>query len=239
MERISMPSYIKVNRDINEPVKFNWSDKVWDDLLIPNPEMEKQLAPISYRGILALVLGSAEWVIWRINKYLLDSIPFQVIEAAWAGIIDWRYIKSFEVPDWSEQEEKIPYHIGSCLDFTFWQVKEAFILARRNQPFWECCVSISNLAIYILDDVQIFKNWQQLAIERLTNLHSKKNENRLGSPVAKEILNSNNNYQFNSEKVLLGNFLYSLNYKQNPYLRSPEELIAAGFSSEPYYYDKQ
>src|SRR5262249_17385742 len=155
----------------------------------------------------------------------------QVIEAAWAGTIDWLYLKSLDVPNW---EEQLPAPIGGPLDQAFWLLQQAFVAARRVEPFWESPACLSELALRVLNRPETFKEWRRFVIDRMTRLHPKLKENRLGTPVPREALDPGFDYRPEMAPELLDKFLKSLDYTQNPYLSSPEEMIADGFEGTPY-----
>ncbi len=228
---ISMPDYIRAAEVDRDQIQHTWDESANDEILLDQPRLTERLSGISYRGMLAFSLGSAEWTVWRLSPHLPDRIPFQVIEAAWAATIDWSYLKSFDVPEWAEE---LPAPIGGPLDQTFWLLQSAFVSARRIEPFWQSAASLSELALRVLIRPEIFKEWRRSVIDRLTRLHPKQKENRLGTPVPREALDPSYDYRPEVAPELLDKFLKSLDYAQNPYLSSPEEMIAAGFEGTPY-----
>jgi hypothetical protein len=228
---LSIPEYIKAAGVDASPIRYEWKSSTRDDLLVDHPRLTDRMTGISYRGMLAFSLGSAEWVIWRLRPQLPDKIPFQVIEAAWAATIDWTYLKSLDVPDWAED---LPATIGGPLELTFWLLQRAFVQARRSEPFWQSSASLSELALHVVDKPETFKEWRRFVIDRLTRLHPKSKENRLGTPVPREALDPGFDYDPAAAPELLARFLRTLDYTQNPYLSSPEEMIAEGFKGTPY-----
>lgn len=55
-----------------------------------------------------------------------------------------------------------------------------------------------------------------------------------GMPLPPQILDPEANYDGSQRTSLVGQFLRELDWRSNPYLRSPEAMLAAGFSGTPY-----
>src|SRR5262245_3159095 len=226
-----MPNYIKSGEVDNDPIQHSWDESTSEELLLDYPRLTERLSAVSYRCLLAFSLGSAEWVVWRLSRHFADLVPFQVVEACWAGTIDWRYLKSLDVPNW---EEQLPAPIGGPLNLAFWLLQTIFVAARRLEPFWQSSASVSELALRILSMPDQFKVWRRFVVDRLTRLHPKQQKDRLGTPVPREALDPNFDYNPDVAPELLRRFLKNLNPSQNPYLSSPEEMIADGFVGTPY-----
>jgi hypothetical protein len=228
---LAMPSLIRTLGIVDEPIRHEWDDSIKQDVLLDQPGLRKELSATTDRGVLAFSLGSTEWIVWRLSRHLSDGIPFLVIEAAWAGIVDWRYLKSLDVPDWSET---MPRPIGGPLELAFWLLRHAFIAAREGEPGWDYAASLSELTSRVLNRPESFKEWRDFVIDRLRHTHPVQKDNVLGAPVPREALDAGFDYQPSMASQLLSRFLASLDPAANPYLRSSEEMLAAGFQGKPY-----
>jgi hypothetical protein len=226
-----IPSYIRSAGIVEDPIQHKWNESVKEDVLLDQPRLTDRLSGMTHRALLAFSLGSAEWVVWRLSKHLPDSASFQLLEAAWAGTIEWRYLKSFDVPDWLGE---LPPPIGGPLDTAFWLLREAFVAAREGEPFRHFSAALSELVLRIVAKSESYKEWRRFVIHRLTEMYPRTQENRLGTPVPREALDPSYEYKPELANALLVPFLKALDYTQNPYLRSPEEMIAAGFTGRPY-----
>ncbi|MHC5376275.1 hypothetical protein ACYRFF_02340 [Listeria welshimeri] len=104
-----------------------------------------------------------------------------------------------------------------------------------------------SLALYILPDnqTQLFKKWFENISERFIQLYFMPEEDEysnlfgynsekdwLGDYVPREALDSKKNYQPSEARLLSKDFLQDVDYKENPYLVPPEELI--GRVKKPY-----
>lgn len=116
----------------------------------------------------------------------------------------------------------------------FWFLQNIFVAARRIEPFWQSSASLSELALRVLNRPEEFKEWRRFVIDRLTRLHPKSKGDRLGAPVPRQALDPNLDYSPSMAPELLAKFLQSLDYKTNPYLSSPAEMIAEGFVGKPF-----
>ena len=129
---LEMPSYIRSARVADDPITHNWDESVKEEVLLDNPKLMDQLSAISYRGLLAFSLGFDGVGCVEIESTSARSRTFSGDRSCRAATIDWRYLKSLDVPDWSGA---LPDAIGGPLDLAFWLLREAFVAARALEPF--------------------------------------------------------------------------------------------------------
>ena len=231
---LQIPKYIESARIVDEPLGFEWDELQKDEVLLDQPRLMRRLNAISYRGVLSFSLGVIEWIIWRLSRHLKElkeERPFQATEAAWAGAIDWRYLKSLELPEW---EEEFDESVGGPLALGFELLTEVFIEARRVRPVSQSAAPLSEIPIKILPKTDSYKEWRRSTIQRLKQVYPMKDQDRLGQPVPREALETSLDYRPELASEYLAKFLRECNPNENPYLSSPEEMIRAGFKGVPY-----
>lgn len=230
---LSVPSHIRATMIIDEPIRHDWSESVEESITCPDPRLDQRIRVIAYRAVVGLSLGSLEWVVWRLSKHINDPVAFQVIQATWAGIIDWRYLEWLNLPpqDW---EEELPWPIGGPLAMAFSLLGEIVSQISHGQPDTGEAASILELPLYVLNDPEPYKEWRRFAIRRLTEVHPIKHADLFGVPVPREALDPSCDYKSELAGQLLSAYLQGLDHTKNPYLRSPEEMIAVGFEETPY-----
>lgn len=226
------PSYIQAADIVDQPIQHEWVEADEEMLIIGNSRLEQRICSISNRGILALSLGSLEWVVWRLSRYLPDSVPFQIVEAAWASIIDWRYLKWQEPP--VDEWEDLPWSVGEPLTcaFNFLQEMLFEVEDEDGEPSNSSC--LAELPLLLLNDPEPYKVWRRFVINRLSKTHPADPVNLLGAPVPREALDPACNYKLEGAHQLLAAYLQKLDPAENPYLCSPEEMIESGFENTPY-----
>jgi len=226
-----VPGYIQQAGVIDEPLDYVWDESVKEEILLDQPRLMDRLSEITDRGGLAFCLASAEWILWKLSKKLPDSTPFQLLEAAWAGTIDWLYLKSFNPPEWLDD---LPDPIAGTLDQALWLLKEALVAAREGEPPYDRASALSELAIRILKKPDSYKSWRRFVLRRLAQLYPAREDQQLGEPVPREALDREFDFKPELARALLARFLASLDPARNPYLRSAKEMKAAGFKGTPY-----
>jgi hypothetical protein len=162
------PKYIKEEADRSAPVDFEWNDK-FPALNFSKqvPALQKQVAAISARGVVALAAAKAEWIVGRLSKASDDVLPSQCIEAVWAAVCDWRYFKVDQLPnkaDWTGPSR------GALLS-TMKLLNDIVDYAAAHQgAYVNRTVELSNLYEYTTKDVKAFRAWRKKSIERLQKL---------------------------------------------------------------------
>lgn len=225
------PTYIEAAGVIGSPIAHAWDSTIADDVLADQPALTARLSRMSYRAALAFTLGCVEWVIWRFEKELDERSPFDVVEAAWAGLSDWRYLKSLEVPSY---EDDLPIEVGGPLTHAFWILKESFLAARDIKPFWQFAASSSELALRVVNNPGTHKAWRRLVVDRLTTCFRREDSDRLGPPVPRTFLEPDATCSDAELRERLQSFLRQLSPSSNPYLRSADELRSMGCDAIPY-----
>jgi hypothetical protein len=229
---LSLPSYIEKANVHEMPVEYEWKDErpalhYGDE----NMRLRNRISDISYRGIILFCTGCAEWVVWRLSKASQDDEPFLAIEAAQAATVDIMYFNTDYKPD----RENWRGPIRGALFASSYLLRETICDVSIFEPAARYDgVCLSNLTEHVLLKHAPFRKWRKATLDRLAELFPYDKNNKLGSLVPKELLDSNFEFSPESSTQLMRSFLSSLDYKRNPYLRSPEEMLKAGFKGTPY-----
>jgi len=229
---LDIPRYIESTGIVDEPITHEWDDSDEEEVLLDQPRLMGRLNQISYRGVLAFSIGITEWVVWRLSQHLNDDdTPFLAIQASWAGMIEWRYLKSLDI---SELEEELDEPIGGPLALAFKLLTDVFIEARRVRPVSQNAAPLSEIPIKLIPNPDVYKAWRRTIIGRLTQMYPMKQDDRLGSPVPREALDPNIDFRPEIAPEFLVSLLRRCDPKKNHYLSSPKEMIADGFQGKPY-----
>ena len=198
------------------------------------PRLEVRISKLSFRATVALAAGFAEWVAWRMSKHSDDQMLFNYIEAIWAAVVDWHYIEPKDNPEenllWANWQG--PVRGPMCATASV--LSEAVNSAMDEEPASPEAVRLSNLVEHVIPNVKSFRKWRNQAIDRLTKLYPVDDNEPTGIPVPKEVLDPSFDFKPEISTKLIDRYLKSLDYRKNPYLRSPQEMQKAGFKGTPY-----
>jgi hypothetical protein len=234
MMSLLMPDYIAGANVTGTPITFEWDDANPDKAYIkPDEALRNKIDTTSQRGVTALSLGFAEWIAWRFQHDNAHLTLLQLIEATWAGVIDWRYL-STDAPRLRWSEWQGPVRGPICAAFKL--LRDIVRLTRTKQFASPESVCVSRLALHVLTRPEPFQDWRRFAMLRLAETDPRLQEDTLGKPIPRKALDPDIDYTREKGDDLLADFLGSLDYAANPYLASPENLKSAGFAGTPYSY---
>lgn len=231
---LTIPDYIARLGIADVPVEYAWNDADPGAIHRQDERLATYIAKMSDRGVVALSCGFAEWIAWRLHRKSDVAVLLDAIEAVWAGLIDWRYLaplaRNSAAPrrkDWRGPVRGPVYATFDLLGDVVWR-------ATRRTYTAEASTCLSTLAVHVLPDPTPFLAWRTLAINRLSSLYPFVLDDRVGPPVPRQALAPDFVDESDAGQLLLDTFLRSLDYRRNPFLRSPAEMIAEGFDATPY-----
>jgi hypothetical protein len=225
------PPYIAEANLPGTPPDYVWNDEVEEEVMFHQPRIANRIGRMSDRAALAFSLGAIEWTLWRLRTELPDDRPFQFLDAAYGGLVDWLYLKSFDLPTWEEEFDRA---VGGPLAASFWLLQEAFTEARRGRPFIHMPVSISEVALRVCGRPDAFKAWRRTVIERLVETDPMNLPAPTGRPVPRDILDPSYVPSPSADSERIGAYLAGLDWRTNPFLRPPDVMRADGFEGVPY-----
>lgn len=235
------PDYINEANVIGVKVTYKWEGTVHYNR--ESPPLIKQLARLSHAARLSVGLGIAEWIAWRFQGLAHDEDSIRLLEAGWAAMADPSYAKS-----WSATQEKRPHDALGGAVFAFKDQLSSLLSAeraRRKSPKTSSggpartVVQLAFLARHVLPNAKPFDRWLKSTLARLSELHPKQSDEAFGEPVPRQALDPDFNYAPDESSTLLDGYLRGLDWKANSFLRSPEELNAAGFVGKAYRFPSE
>ena len=238
-----VPSYVVNSKIDSLYIPYIWDDtRAGDDFTFDPQIFLDNFSHISLHGKYALGIGIYEWIVWRYNKISEKSeVVFYIAEAEWCASISPLYVEYIEL----NRKE----YLGP-VDGPLWCAATMVSSMTEYGPDEDedcdaCIAYLIQLAMHVLPDTKIFEQWLDAAIKRLMkdypqqeedpfeNLFEEDKEERKGPLVAREALDPSFDYHPDQAPRLLDQFLRSVDYKNNPFLRSPEELMELGIE-HPY-----
>lgn len=218
---LSIPSYIARAAVHRAPIVHAWNNDDPASLyLVENRPLQSSLSRMSDRALTALSLGMAEWVAWRLDPSCSTPMLFQVIEAGWAALVDWKLVHLDRLPTH-------PYHkshpewlgpVRGPMRGAAGMLREILDLTRRGQFPWPEAACLSQLAIYVLADRKPFLQWRRNRTRRLAQWYPRDLQNVLGPPLPRQAVDPSSGFAPESADEMIAAFVSSLDPASNPYL---------------------
>jgi hypothetical protein len=229
------PRYIESAHIIQAPINYKWDDV--DPAAIcgdGDSKLSREIGFLSNQATAALSAGIAEWVAWRLKEHCTEPVLFQKIEAVWAGVIDWHYMQPRDAPSHSLEKSDFQGPARGPIRLAVQFLTAAADAARRGKepsPHTGC---LGKLATHVLKKSKSYQDWLKVVVERLKAMYTVQVGQVFGPPVPREALDPEIDFKPEDTNRYLAAFLETLNPKENPFLRSPEEMMAASFEGTPY-----
>src|SRR3954452_3183060 len=95
---LTLPPWIDFGDGDRRRLNFLWDDaRVYKDFTGDATRVLEAATEMSIRARLALLVGVYEWIVWRFDGLHQRTEPAEILEAAWCGTVDPRYLKFFEL----------------------------------------------------------------------------------------------------------------------------------------------
>lgn len=231
---LTMPGYIKESGVVGAPVSYDWNDAFPESHFPEDERLGHRIAKTRRRGVVALSSGFAEWIAWRFRPLVDTAVLLSEIEAVWAGIVDWRYVRPLATSPNAPARDAWQGPERGPVRAAFRLLSQVVTFVKKSSYPADASSALSNLASYVMPDPKPFKEWRRFAVQRLAELYPTDMKDMLGPAIPREVLDPGIDYKPGMANALLASYLQSLDYEKNPFLRSPEEMMAEGFQGTPY-----
>jgi len=231
---LTLPGFIGRAAVVGAPIQHAW-DQNTTYTFVGDERLAHRIAETSRRGVLAITVAFAEWVGWRLSPDADAGVLLNYVEASWAAVVDWRYLRPrHTVPgapvylrDWQGPVRGVVISTCNFLD-------EVFDGMKPGPPGALSASCLSELALYVMPDPTPYKDWRRFAIGRLATMYPPLPAGDLGPPIPREAMDPDVDYRPEMADELIRARLQHLDPGRNPFLRTPEEMIADGFAGTPY-----
>ncbi|MCL1919425.1 MAG: hypothetical protein FWG14_14215 [Peptococcaceae bacterium] len=245
---------ILLEAEAEPPREIVWNrkyDEKFSNLLITNNRLSDVLSKISYKAAMAIASVLTELVQqWSSKKYfphidIVKEFP-QKINSLWTGAIDPLYLKTFRF-DWEYFDEN-----GDTVTYTAnWYIVRHLTKEYTESSFTihRYLINLSMLARHLTPNKKLFDQWFTETMRKTAevfpctydyaDLDFNDKEARydcsVDAPVPREFFfDPEFEYSEETAKPVLNAFLQSLDYNNNPWLCTPEEMLGKGFKGTPY-----
>lgn len=255
----SRPSFIPA-AVAESPIDFTWKGDLAHigpvDAVMP---LMIRLGNVTNCGQITLMAGLLYWAGWRLKNHA--PVPakrfLQMAPAIFAYQVDRLYFDRGPVPVYEEYEDEFTPALSAAFE-----IERFARRALKEEEFWNAYyppVRETFHTAYLVSHIMPkkskrgFAKWRDDLAARVKAVAPKPDEPfrmkkefptpeahlawvapHQGTALPPQILDPNFNYDESQRTVLLDKYLSELDWRENPYLRSPEAMKAAGFAGAPY-----
>jgi hypothetical protein len=242
---LPLPPYLTAATPRDNRLRYEWDD--WRTIPAKNAVDEtlvKRFSSVSHRAVLAFACGTAEWILQRLDRFCDDKQPWNYVEAAWARIVDIRYVGYAGGCTWAEYAMRgWEGPVKGPIDEGLRLLESAF-----QQLAWEqttptvYAAPLAALATYVLPDTAPYTDWCNRVLNRFEVLYPRAVEDALGDVVPRQAIDPAFDFRVEQTEALVNEFLSRLDYRANIFLSSPEGMLEPDdegrqFRGVPYVFD--
>jgi hypothetical protein len=240
---LNRPSWIEFGEVDRRTVRFRWDDARVDADFSGDPSDVLDAAPeMSVRARLVLLVGLYEWIVWRFDGLHRRDEPAKILEAAWCGTVDPRYLLFFEL---TREEWLGPVEGPLWCAFTF--LEEGFRQAHAFQADTYASLEfVYQLAFHVLPDTRPFERWLQATLKRFVDVYPVPPEDpfedvfeerigeHLGQLIGRDSLNPAVPVDIVRDRAFLQGVFVQSRTEENPFLATEDDLEDLRFEGVPY-----
>ena len=239
--------------ELGEKISYKWNEDISMEIEeIDNEKIIRALDHISYKGRMAVGALIYEWIICRFEG-LADITDAAIrLDAAWASAIAPCYSKYLDFEYTYEGNYFETHPMESCI------LKAQAVLELINLRYLngDVCLggpvaNLIHLAKHIRKDKKSFSLWLSEIIKKTSKTfpfemdideyyddddNDKTYDCLDEEPVYRDFFETDFVHTPENAKKAINDFLKNLDPLKNPYLCTPEEMIANGFKGTPYKY---
>jgi hypothetical protein len=242
------------------PVDFEWKgDREHIGPVQMVTPLMRRLWGVTHCGQITQLAGLLYWAGWRLKNHApAPARRFLLMAPAmFAYQIDALYFDRGPVPEYEEYEDEFTPALSAAFEIEGYARR-----ALDKERYWNEYYTpvrptfhMAHLVTHIMPKElqKKLKSWLREAAARVHAAAPKPEEDRKkpeefpsdeaycawiathqGSALPPQILDPAFTYDESQRKALVDEHLKALNWRDNPYLRSPEAMVAAGFKGTPY-----
>jgi hypothetical protein len=240
---IVRPSWVDFGDADRRVLQFLWDDaRVYRDFTGDASSILDIATKLSIRARLVLLVGLYEWIVWRFDGLHRCEEPVQILEAAWCGTVDPRYLGFFELT-----REAWVGPVEGPLWCAFTYLEKGF---RQSHVFhadtYEAIEFVYLLGLHVLPDTAPFQRWLDATLDRFVQLYpllpddpfadlfEERIGEYLGQFIGRDALNPALPIDMGRDRAFLAKSLADARASENPFLASEDDLDDLGFSGVPY-----
>jgi hypothetical protein len=251
-----IPSYIEKAGIVGVPLDFVWHGA--QAHIGPVETVNKMFNLIGYKttcGMLTQAAGIISWGAWRLQGHTNVTVLLQMVEASFAFQVHPHYVDPDGAPTRKPRDQPPAESAAAKLQVLLWEGLDA---ERYWQSYYQPHDSAFHSA-YLVRHImpknkqKVFSKWLEGMLARIKQVAPKPDElpvedeealspeeraayyaRHWGQALPPQVLDLEFDYQPGKRDELVDRFLRALDWKANPFLRSPDEMKKLGFQGTPY-----
>lgn len=230
------PPYIEAAIAPATAISYTWNLDVSRAIKHPldteHPRLAQAFGLTRLRPAFGMLLATAEWVVWRFRGIVPLDDAVHRLEAGYAAVIDPRYAvlpqPSEPFPD-QLQDAHGPLKLARMLVASGYEY-----FAAQDTAVYACAFSTALLARHVVPQRGLFEKWLAQTLRKCSE-HFPRDETppEEQAAVPRSFFDPAHPWDPAEAQSELRSFLQALSPGENPYLRSPADLRAAGLAA-PY-----
>ena len=232
------PSWIEFGDTDLRILRFLWDDaRVHHDFTADASAVIDVASRMSVRARFVLLIALYEWVVWRFDGLHRRREPTLILEAAWCGTVDPRYLAFFEL---TREEWVGPVEGPLWCAFTF--MEDGFRQAHVFQAdTFGALEFVYRLAFHVIPDRRPFERWLEATLTRFVDAYPLEPEDpfvdlfeerigeHLGPLIGRDALDPAIPLDPVRDRAFLVDVLQQARSASNPFLTTESDLKDRGF----------
>lgn len=245
------PGYIQDSGVLNLPAKFTWRGTGLHYGPEQGTKVHTGFQKLTVSSLATVCALLEEWLLWRLNASMDARLFLDHVDSVLAWEIDPRY------RDEASMKFRKDTPVNQAVRDAVWSVHLATVdeLWRHPEVSDDKAAAVVSVTRQTMTGkpLKAFNSWLDFALARAAKLEPwprKRPPRRadvrteeeyfevtrpyFGRPLPREALDPIFDYRPEQREELLSRFLEGLDWKKNPFLRSPDQMKKLGFRGTPY-----
>lgn len=229
---LTVPAYLVASGVRTSTLRFEWDESKLGNIEEPYDEafIAMLATRFSQRGIIATMLGCAEWLVYRFMALNADPAPWDYLEAAWAMTVHHRYSNYGSGTGWIEHTQSNADHwtgpvegpIARALIIVQSTIQE--LAWHRHSPaddsryIARSAATVHKLVLHVIEQPEPYRMWLSCVLDRLEKGCPLVRGDELGDVVPRAALDPLVPFDASLIEAAMDEFLGSLVPACNPFL---------------------